>query len=132
MDSLEEFSKIFNDAMNSIEKKSEEFWNSFSKEEQLDLFCAVSRRIYKGEIKDKGSYRYVLYNTFGFDTDAYAQAQCSEYISIHNAIYDGERLSDTVKKSIVEFCKKHLLIPEDELGAKVDNYIKEFNKKHYY
>jgi hypothetical protein len=86
---LEELSKIFNEAMAEVEKESEDFWNSLSKEDQLKAFCAISRRIYKGEIEDKGTYRYVLYNVFGFGPDAYAAAQLAGYLTIHNAIYDG-------------------------------------------
>ncbi len=63
---LEELSKIFNEAMAEVEKESEDFWNSLSKEDQLKAFCAISRRIYKGEIEDRGTYRYVLYDVFGF------------------------------------------------------------------
>lgn len=86
LDTLESFSKAFNEAMDSIEKESEEFWNSLSKDDQLKVFCAVSRRIHKGEIVDNGSYRYVLYQIFGFGPEAYAPAQCSGYLDIHNAI----------------------------------------------
>ncbi len=87
--SLEEISKIFNEAMAEVEKESEDFWNSLSKEDQLKAFCAISRRIYKGEIEDKGTYRYVLYDVFGFGPEAYAPAQLAGYLTIHNAIYEG-------------------------------------------
>jgi len=80
----------FNEVMKLIENESEEYWNSLSKEQQLKVFCAVSRRIYKGEIEERGSYRYVLYQVFGFGPEAYAQAQMSGYLSIHNAIFDSE------------------------------------------
>ena len=80
----------FNEVMKLIENESEEYWNSLSKEQQLKVFCAVSRRIYKGEIEERGSYRYVLYQVFGFGPEAYAPAQMSGYLSIHNAIFDSE------------------------------------------
>lgn len=82
----EEFNKIFQDSMKDIEKEQEKFWNSLSKEEQLKAFCAVVRRIYEGELVDEGSYRYVLYETFGFGPEAYAQAQCAGYLTIHNLL----------------------------------------------
>lgn len=84
---FEEAAKAFHKMMAEIEKESEDYWNSLSKEDQLKVFCAVSRRIYKGEIEDKGSYRYVLYQTFGFGPEAYAPAQMSGYLDIHNAIF---------------------------------------------
>ena len=86
---LDELSKQFNEAMAEVEKESEDFWNSLSKEDQLKAFCAISRRIYKGEIEERGTYRYVLYDVFGFGPDAYAAAQLAGYLTIHNAIYDG-------------------------------------------
>jgi hypothetical protein len=86
---LDEISKIFNEAMAEIEKDSEDYWNSLSKEDQLKAFCAISRRIYKGEIEERGSYRYVLYDVFGFGPEAYAAAQMAGYLTIHNSIYVG-------------------------------------------
>jgi len=86
-DHFDEASRIFNQAMTEIEKDSESYWNSLTKDEQLKVFCAVSRRIYEGEIVEQGSYRYVLYETFGFGPEAYAQAQMSGYLDIHNAIF---------------------------------------------
>jgi hypothetical protein len=83
---FEEFAKMFLEAMDLIEKDSEAFWNSLSKDDQLKAFCAVSRRIHQGEIVDKGSYRHVLYGVFGFGPEAYAPAQCAGYLDIHNAI----------------------------------------------
>jgi len=90
LEEFEEASKIFNEVMAEIENESEEYWNSLTKDEQLKVFCAVVRRIHKGELQDRGSYRYVLYQTFGFGPEAYAQAQMSGYLSIHNALFDSE------------------------------------------
>jgi len=82
---LEEISKTFNEAMAEVKKNSEAYWNSLSKEEQLKAFCAVSRRIYQGELVERGTYRYVLYDVFGFGPEAYAPAQMANYLEIHNA-----------------------------------------------
>jgi hypothetical protein len=81
--------------MDVIQKDSEDFWNSLSKEDQLKAFCAVSRRIHKGEIEDRGSYRYVLYDVFGFGLEAYVQAQVSGYMDIHNAIFEAENNNES-------------------------------------
>ena len=101
LEALEEASKTFNEAMKSIEDNSEQYWNSLTKEQQLDAFCAISRRIYKGEIEEQGSYRYVLYDIFGFGTEAYAQAQLAGYLAIHNSIYAGQNPDDQVKIDIL-------------------------------
>jgi hypothetical protein len=78
----------FNIIMQKIENESETYWNSLSKEEQLKAFCAISRRIHKGELEDRGTYRYVLYEIFGFGPEAYAPAQLSGYLTIHNALFE--------------------------------------------
>lgn len=99
----EQFTIEFNKVMDLIEKESEEFWNSLSKDDQLKVFCAVSRRIYKGEIEEQGSYRHVLYDTFDFGPEAYAPAQLAHYLEIHNAIY----ASDHDIKLLQAFCRKN-------------------------
>jgi hypothetical protein len=100
-DALEEISKTFNEAMKVHEDRSEQYWNSLTKEQQLDAFCAISRRIYSGEIEDQGSYRYVLYDVFGFGPEAYAQAQLAGYLAIHNSIYAGQNPDDHVKIDVL-------------------------------
>jgi hypothetical protein len=87
---LEDFETEFNQRMQEIEKESERYWNSLSKEDQLKAFCAISRRIHKGELEDRGTYRYVLYQVFGFGPEAYASAQMSGYLEIHNALFESK------------------------------------------
>jgi hypothetical protein len=100
--SLDEFSKTWKQAMDEVEKDSEAYWNGLSKEDQLRAFCAVSRRIHKGEIEHQGSYRYVLYSVFGFGPEAYAAAQMAGYLDIHNSIYP----VDHEHKLLEAFCTK--------------------------
>lgn len=123
MDDLEELGKIFRDGLEKIKEDSEAYWNSLSYDEQLKVFCAVSRRIFDGEIKQKGSYRYVLYDVFKFEPDAYVQAQDAGYLAIHNAIYDGERVGTLIKK----FCTKHLNIDEETLESELNEFIKKLH-----
>jgi hypothetical protein len=123
LEALEEASKTFNEVMKSIEDRSEQYYNSLTKEQQLDAFCAISRRIYRGEIEQRGSYRYVLYDVFGFGTEAYAQAQCAGYLAIHNSIYSGQNPDDHVKLDVltreVERLKKKLKTMEYDGGQYV-------------
>lgn len=102
-DDLIDFSKQFNDVMAEIEKESEEYWNSLSKEDQLKAFCAVSRRIYQAEIVDQGTYRHALYGVFGFGPEAYAPAQMAGYLDIHNCIMGPDHDSRLLKA----FCVKY-------------------------
>ena len=124
MDDLEEIGNMFRDAMDKIKEDSESYWNSLSHDEQLKVFCAVSRRIFDGEIKQRGSYRYVLYNIFKFEPEAYVQAQDAGYLAIHNAIYDGERVNTLIKN----FCTRHLNIDEETLESELNKYIR---KEHF-
>ena len=91
-DSLKEIRDIMVEADKILIERSDKLWNSFSSEDQLDLFIAVVRRIYKGEYELKGSYREVLYDVFGFGPEAYVPAQMAGYLDIHNAcVLDQEK-----------------------------------------
>ena len=103
LESLTKASEAFQEVMKYIENDQEEFWNSLSKDDQLKAFCAVVRRIHKGEVVDKGSYRYVLYQVFGFDAEAYAQAQDAGYLDIHNSIM----AEDHDQRLLDAFCTKY-------------------------
>lgn len=83
-ESLDEIHKLFNEAMDGIEKAQEEMWSKLTHDQQLAAFCCVVRRIYQGEYVDGCSYRGVLYDVFGFGPEAYAQAQIAGYLQIHN------------------------------------------------
>jgi hypothetical protein len=112
---LDEVSRAWNEAMDEIEQDSEKYWNSLSKEDQLKVFCAVSRRIYKGDIVEQGTYRYVLYNVFEFGPEAYAPAQLAGYLAIHNAIY-----SETHEQDVLEtFAQKCFGVDKEVAKQKV-------------
>jgi hypothetical protein len=85
----DKFRVPFMEAMKNFEDESESYWNSLNKEQQLQTFCAVVRRIYRGEIEERGTYRYVLYDVLEFGPEAYARAQMAGYLDIHNLIFDG-------------------------------------------
>ena len=106
---LEETSNAFMNAMNKIKDEQEAYWDSLTKEEQLKAFCAVARRIHKGEVELRGSYRYVLYNVFGFGPEAYAQAQLAGYLDIHNAIFTGVDEDETIElvaRECIRICEE--------------------------
>ena len=87
---LNEMRNIIMEANDVIIERSDQLWNSFSNEDQLYLFLAVVRRIYKGEYELKGSYREVLYDVFGFGPEAYMPAQMAGYLDIHNACFSDQ------------------------------------------
>ena len=79
LENYDEFEKSF------AEQRAN-FFNSLSKEEQLLVFCEVVSKLVKSELKDKRSYRGVLYEEFGFGPDAYVKAQVSGFLELHNSI----------------------------------------------
>lgn len=113
---LGEFAKQFNEAMAEVEKESEDYWNSLSKEHQLAAFCAVSRRIYQAEIVDQGTYRHALYGVFGFGPESYAPAQLAGYLAIHNSIM----ASDHDERLLKAFCVKFGI---EDADAKIRDYF---------
>lgn len=99
---ISKISDEYSSLLKMEEKAQDDFWNSLSKEDQLKCFCAVSRRIHKGEIIDRGTYRYVLYDVFGFGPEAYEQAQDAGYLAIHNAI-----MTEEYEKNLLDhFCEQ--------------------------
>lgn len=74
------------------EAKNDAWWNGLSEKEREDAFYAVCKRIWKADGIDNGSYRYGLYDVFGFDPRMYKAGMDCGYMAIHNAIFDGEEL----------------------------------------
>ena len=55
---------------------------------QIESITGRKPVFYEGDVRDKGTYRYVLYDVFGFDMDSYVLGMNCGYMSIHNAIVD--------------------------------------------
>lgn len=93
-DEWQEMTAQFEQSFKDLEQQQEQYWTSLTKEQQLDLFCCIVRRLVKGEIEDNRSYRGILYDTFGWGPEAYAIAQMAGYINLHNAIFKKERIHE--------------------------------------
>ena len=87
-DNWEEISNQFQEAIRRMEEDQEKYWNSLTKDQQLDAFCCVVRRIREGDLVQKRSYRGVLYDIFAFGPESYMPAQSAGYLDIHNCLYD--------------------------------------------
>jgi len=72
------------------EAENDAWWEGLTEQEREDAFFAVVKRIHKADLQDGGSYRYALYNIFGFDPGMYVKGMDCGYMAIHNAIGDGE------------------------------------------
>lgn len=88
MDSPEwqELNRLQLEAKERFDKEAEDAWDSLDYDWKLRIFYAVCKRIHKGDVVDRGTYRYVLYDVFGFDPDAYAIGMDCGYMAIHNSI----------------------------------------------
>jgi hypothetical protein len=73
------------------EKSANDFWESLTYDQKCDAFHAVVARIVQGDIKEKGSYRYVLYDVFNFDMDMYVRGMDCGYMTLHNSIVNQEQ-----------------------------------------
>lgn len=91
-----ELRDIFEESMRKDQERSEKLWNDLSEEDRLDLFCAVVRRICKAELDDRGTYRYALYNVFGFGPESYIQAQNAGYMALHNSIFSDQGINTLI------------------------------------
>ncbi len=91
LDTLAELGQLQEQSSRAYEEENDAWWNSLSEKEREDAFYAVVKRIYKGEIEEKGSYRYVLYDVFGFGFHMYGRGMDCGYMYLHNAIFDGEK-----------------------------------------
>lgn len=90
LDKLAELRQIMEESRKQYEKENDAWWNSLTEEEREDAFYAVVKRIHKAEIEDQGTYRWALYDVFGFDPGMYMRGMDCGYMALHNAIFDGE------------------------------------------
>jgi hypothetical protein len=72
------------------EHRIDTWWDGLSEQEREDAFYSVCKRIYQAEIKDRGTYRWALYDVFKFGPNMYMQGMDCGFMALHNAIGDGE------------------------------------------
>lgn len=86
MDTLTELSELQEDLEKQTEREMDEWWNTMSKDDQMKAFYSVVKRLVDGELEQKGSYRYVLYDVFGFGPESYMLGMMCGFMSLHNSI----------------------------------------------
>lgn len=86
---LSELRQTFQECTKKVAQEDYEWWNALPYEEKLRAFRSVCRRIQQGDVVERGSYRHVLYDVFGFDADAYVDGMDCGYMDIHNLIARG-------------------------------------------
>lgn len=70
-------------------KAADQHWEELDYDERLSVFYSVMKRLHKAELEDRGSYRYALYDVFGFDADAYILGMDCGFMEIHNVLHQG-------------------------------------------
>lgn len=98
----QEMSNQFQQAFKDLESLQEAYWESLTKEQQLDVFCSVVRRLCKGELDEKRSYRGILYDTFEWGPEAYATAQMAGFLELHNAIWRQEEVREIINEVLTQ------------------------------
>lgn len=84
-----ELQNAFQEHRERTVREDAEWWEGLSEDDRLRAFRCVCSRIYDGDVRKRGSYRYVLYETFGFGPEAYSDGMDCGYMSIHNLIWQG-------------------------------------------
>jgi len=83
---LEGMAEMQDDANKIFSDRAEEAWSKMTHDEQLMAFYSVVSRLTKGELEEEGSYRYILYDIFGFGPESYGVGMLSGFMDLHNSI----------------------------------------------
>jgi len=105
------------------EHDNDTWWNGLTEQEREDAFYAVCKRIYQADIKDNGTYRWALYDVFGFDAGMYMRGMDCGYMALHNAIFDGEELQRMKGVNRFEVI--------DDTGRAYTKYLKDDERVRY-
>ena len=93
-----EFSRQQQEAEARYVTECDEYWDALPYDEKLMVFSSVVKRIVKGDLKDRGTYRYVLYDVFGFDMDSYGIGMQCGYMDLHNSVVEKDELEQLRRK----------------------------------
>ena len=94
---LYELYELFDDVEKKYEADCDMFWKNLSEEDKLKAFFSVCKRIYKGDVEDRRSYRGVLYDVFGFGSESYTIGMQCGYDDIHRLIQEGIHSKEIMK-----------------------------------
>jgi hypothetical protein len=86
LDELAKLSQEQESWENKYDRESKELWESLDEDSQLKLFYWVVKNITEGELIDKGTYRWILYEKFKFNEQAYSIGINSGFMRLHKSI----------------------------------------------
>jgi len=102
LDQLEDVQQLWKQQETENDYRADKFWDSLSPEDKLLAFHSVCKRIFKGDVEERGTYRYVLYDVFGFGPDAYMIGMDCGYMAIHNILFRGLDAEEQERKELHE------------------------------
>ena len=123
LDGLAKLQQEFEKTRKEYEAANDTWWDSLTEKEREDAFYAVCKRIWQADGIDNGSYRWALYDVFGFDPGMYMQGMNCGYMAIHNAIFDGEELQRMKRVNRLEVI--------DDTGRLTVKYLKDDERVRY-
>ena len=89
LDKLAELGQEIEKGREQYEQDTDSWWDNLTEKEREDAFYSVIKRMYKAEVQDRGTYRWALYDVFGFDAGMYGAGMDCGYMAMHNIIFDG-------------------------------------------
>lgn len=92
MKAILELGELVDESMNEFRKEANDWWEKLPYDDRLKAFHSIVSKIREGELEDQGSYRYILYDVFGFKQDAYMVGMDCGYMDIHNMIVTREEM----------------------------------------
>lgn len=123
LDALAELSQEMEKHREQYEADNDAWWNGLSEQEREDAFYAVVKRIHKAEIEDRGTYRWALYDVFGFDGGMYKRGMDCGYMNLHNSIFDSNELEAMKRVDRLEVI--------DETGRLAVKYLEDDERVRY-
>ena len=102
LDGLAKLSQLMEESRIQYEAENNAWWNGLTEKEREDAFYAVCKRIHKAEIEDQGTYRWALYDVFGFNECMYRKGMDCGFMDIHNSIIDEDQKATLRKYNRME------------------------------
>jgi len=123
LDGLAKLSQLMEESQKQYEAENDAWWDGLTEEEREDAFYAVVKRICKAEIKDQGSYRYALYDVFGFNAGMYLRGMNCGFLDLHNSIIDEDQKAILRKYNRMEKVSRFEVIGPE--GREYVRYFKD-------
>jgi len=80
---LRELREAWTPMQQRLEAEDQAWWDSLSPDERSQAFRQIMKLMHKAEVKERGTYRYAIYDVFNVD---YCDG-LDHYMDLHNFIY---------------------------------------------